>query len=251
MDDIQPNSHEKECNIFLIIRDIGSAWIVKLRSAGNIFNRREIVLGECIKVDAQIVFKTFTSFVQVMIGGTTMEDEVVRSVIETTGKRDVIDLFSGKCSKRAHNQALNTFDALAASAGTGSGSFASAANGHPLGPRTLTTTGAAAETRDRLASKDVDGPLGSGIIHQVNHNHPNSVNPNIHEQPLKKGWLLKKRDIISGWKCRYFEVFPGRLDYYSDQNDKEPRGSVSLIDADISTVKAVTVKRVHEYWGLT
>jgi hypothetical protein len=45
-------------------------------------------------------------------------------------------------------------------------------------------------------------------------------------------------------------VFPGRLDYYADQNDKEPRGSVSLIDAEISPVKAVAVKRVHEYWGI-
>ncbi len=213
-----------------------------MRIAGNIFNRREIVLGECIKVDAQIVFKTITSFSQVMIGGSNLEDEVIRGNIETTGKKDVIELFSNKCSKRAHTQAmLHDTD--------GSGYI----GGIP--PRTMSTTGANSGggfgDRPRITSKDGEGVDGEDMIHQVNHNHPNSVNPNNLEQPLKKGWLLKKRDIISGWKCRYFEVFPGRLDYYADQNDKEPRGSVSLLEADISTVKAVTVKRVHEYWGLT
>lgn len=38
--------------------------------------------------------------------------------------------------------------------------------------------------------------------------------PDDSNQPLKTGWLLKKRDILTGWKGRYFKVikenFPGR-----------------------------------------
>ena len=31
-------------------------------------------------------------------------------------------------------------------------------------------------------------------------------------QPIKSGWLLKKRDIIFGWQCRYFVVYVGRVE---------------------------------------
>lgn len=34
---------------------------------------------------------------------------------------------------------------------------------------------------------------------------------------LQAGWLLKKRDILSGWRCRYFVVYKGRVEYYVDQ----------------------------------
>ena len=50
---------------------------------------------------------------------------------------------------------------------------------------------------------------------------PNTVNAELPQrsvrlpsldkiQPLKAGWLLKKRDIFSGWRCRYFVVYPDR-----------------------------------------
>lgn len=33
--------------------------------------------------------------------------------------------------------------------------------------------------------------------------------------PIKSGWLLKKRDIIFGWQCRYFVVYVGRVEVYT------------------------------------
>lgn len=42
-------------------------------------------------------------------------------------------------------------------------------------------------------------------------------------QLLQAGWLLKKRDILSGWRCRYFVVYKGRVEYYVDQHDLQPR----------------------------
>jgi hypothetical protein len=67
--------------------------------------------------------------------------------------------------------------------------------------------------------------------------------------PIKAGWLLKKRDIISGWKCRYFEVYKDRLDYYADQNDSKPRGSYILDNAELSNVKQLRIKRRSEHYG--
>lgn len=68
---------------------------------------------------------------------------------------------------------------------------------------------------------------------------------------IKAGWLLKKRDIISGWKARYFEVYRDRLDYFTDQNDTKPRGSIALIAADIGTVKQIKVKRSNDHYSIT
>ena len=70
------------------------------------------------------------------------------------------------------------------------------------------------------------------------------------EQPLKAGWLYKKRDIFSGWRSRYFTVFPGRLEYYSDQNDLQPRRILSLTNAEILEPKIVKVKAFARHWGL-
>lgn len=44
--------------------------------------------------------------------------------------------------------------------------------------------------------------------------------------PLKSGWLLKQRSLIRGWRCRFFVVYPGRLEYFVNQHDRFPRGII-------------------------
>ena len=67
---------------------------------------------------------------------------------------------------------------------------------------------------------------------------------------MKTGWLLKKRDIISGWKCRYFEVHLDRLDYFESPDDPRPRGSYLLQHVEVSSVKPIRTKRKSEHYGL-
>mmetsp|Transcript_35949 Transcript_35949/g.79836 ORF Transcript_35949/g.79836 Transcript_35949/m.79836 type:complete len:272 (+) Transcript_35949:89-904(+) len=69
-------------------------------------------------------------------------------------------------------------------------------------------------------------------------------------QPLKAGWLLKKRDIFSGWRCRYFVVHADRLEYFIDQHDPVPKVTASLEDAEVQPVKRVAVHNDGEYWGI-
>jgi hypothetical protein len=69
-------------------------------------------------------------------------------------------------------------------------------------------------------------------------------------QPLKAGWLLKKRDIFSGWRCRYFVVHADRLEYFIDQHDPMPKVAASLEDAEVQPVKRVAVHSDGEYWGI-
>lgn len=70
------------------------------------------------------------------------------------------------------------------------------------------------------------------------------------QQPLKAGFLLKKRDILAGWRCRYFVVYPGKLEYYIDQHDIHSRACISLTGAEIQPAKRMSVNGVGEHWGL-
>ncbi len=69
-------------------------------------------------------------------------------------------------------------------------------------------------------------------------------------QPLKSGFLLKKRDILAGWRCRYFVVYAGKMEYYIDQHDIHSRATISLVGAEIHPAKRQSVNGVGEHWGL-
>jgi hypothetical protein len=69
-------------------------------------------------------------------------------------------------------------------------------------------------------------------------------------QPLKAGWLLKKRDIFSGWRCRYFVVYADRLEYFVDQYDSAPKATLSLVDVEVQPVKRVNMPGTGEHWGI-
>jgi hypothetical protein len=70
------------------------------------------------------------------------------------------------------------------------------------------------------------------------------------QQPLKSGWLLKKRDIFSGWRLRYFVVYPDRLEYFVDDCDATPKATMSLVDVEVQPVKRVNMPGTGEHWGI-
>lgn len=72
-----------------------------------------------------------------------------------------------------------------------------------------------------------------------------------HNTPIKSGWLLKKRDIIFGWQCRYFVVYVGRMEYYIDQHDQVPRGVIHLFGADVQSPKQSSVNGVNDHWAFS
>ena len=53
-------------------------------------------------------------------------------------------------------------------------------------------------------------------------------------QPLKSGWMLKKKEINFGWNSRYFRVYVGRFEYFMDPNDESPRAVIPLLDGKVS-----------------
>ncbi len=63
--------------------------------------------------------------------------------------------------------------------------------------------------------------------------------------PIKAGWLLKKRDIIFGWQCRYFVVYVGRVEYYIDQHDQQPRGVYVGAQMRTHNIESVTLNYLY------
>jgi len=53
--------------------------------------------------------------------------------------------------------------------------------------------------------------------------------------PIKSGWLMKRGDMMHGWKQRYFKVYIGRVEYFVDPQDEVPRAVIPLLDAKISS----------------
>ena len=45
---------------------------------------------------------------------------------------------------------------------------------------------------------------------------------------VKSGILLKQRDILNGWRERYFVLEGKMLSYYTERTEPVPRGAVYL-----------------------
>eukprot|EP00048_Salpingoeca_helianthica_P015180 m.225503 g.225503 ORF g.225503 m.225503 type:complete len:359 (+) comp16706_c0_seq1:919-1995(+) len=47
--------------------------------------------------------------------------------------------------------------------------------------------------------------------------------------PLFEGWMTKCGAFPRTWKCRYFRLFPDRLDYFLDDTSNTPKGTIPLL----------------------
>ena len=52
--------------------------------------------------------------------------------------------------------------------------------------------------------------------------------------PIKSGWLIKRGDMMHGWKRRFFKVFIGRAEYFIDPQDDVPRAVIPLLESKVS-----------------
>lgn len=68
---------------------------------------------------------------------------------------------------------------------------------------------------------------------------------------IKSGWLHKKRDIIAGWRHRYFKLYLGRIEYYTDHTAIVPRGVIPLFGSEVSGPKPCSVNGNEEHWSIT
>ena len=92
--------------------------------------------------------------------------------------------------------------------------------------------------------------LSSNPAHTIEkpRSRANSV---VDSKPIKSGWLYKKREIISGWRYRYFTVYVGRVEYFIDQSCVVPRGVIPLLGAEIHGPKKCSINGSDDHWFLT
>jgi hypothetical protein len=68
---------------------------------------------------------------------------------------------------------------------------------------------------------------------------------------IKAGWLYKKRDIMAGWRHRYFKLYLGRIEYFTDQTALVPRGVIPLFGAEVIGPKICSVNGSDGHWSIT
>jgi hypothetical protein len=59
--------------------------------------------------------------------------------------------------------------------------------------------------------------------------------------PLRSGWLLKKRDLFTGWRSRYFKVYVGRAEYFAEPGDPVPHAVIDLFNAKVTPVAEIRI----------
>ena len=80
---------------------------------------------------------------------------------------------------------------------------------------------------------------------------PTTSSMNHNKKPIKAGWCYKRRDIIMGWRCRYFKIFPGQVEYFRDEDDVIPRGVIPILGAEIKGPLKCTVNGNHECFSIS
>ena len=71
------------------------------------------------------------------------------------------------------------------------------------------------------------------------------VNGVIGTGTIKEGILLKKRDLMKGWRPRYFIVQQSFLNYTIEKGDPIPRGSLDLTNSNISAITSQVEKGIE------
>jgi len=69
--------------------------------------------------------------------------------------------------------------------------------------------------------------------------------------PLRSGWLLKKRDLFSGWRSRYFKVFVGRVEYFAEPSDPIPHATIDLFNAKVTPVAEIRINGQGRSYQIT
>ena len=213
---------DKECTVLLDIQDIG-AWFLKFRRNGLIINNRDLVCADCIDVDASIYFRTSVQFWSIINGGIQLQDAISRNFVKCTGCLSYIEMLYTR---------LVTDSITSHSLTTPTSSF-SAGNSFNL-------------HRRNASGSESNAELSINMYDPHSHSHSHSQTQ-TQLQPLKVGYLLKKRDVWNAWRHRYFILYPGKLVYYADQQDAQPKAAVSLLGAEVSTVKKCVINNM-EHW---
>lgn len=91
--------------------------------------------------------------------------------------------------------------------------------------------------------KDVSNDLAPSIVDSKSPpSSPSKMGGVANTGVIKEGFLLKKRDLMKGWRPRYFILQQSFLNYTIDKGDPIPRGSLDLMNSNISIITSQVEK---------
>jgi hypothetical protein len=191
-------------------------------------NNLDLVNQDCFDADAKLTCST-SGFWTLVNGGIELRDAVKKDIVAISGSMEAVSYL--------HDQLLAATDGahgVAVATGTSASSGASTAPMRRIhsGNRDNEDSGSRRPTVAAVSGSP--GPVSGAPLGQV----------------LKSGWLLKKRDVFNGWRCRYFVLYPGKLAYYTDQHDTQPKAVVSLVGAEVYAAKRCTISGNSDHWYL-
>jgi hypothetical protein len=214
-------------------RDVHSIYIIHSHCS-------ETVSKIFLEADARISFRETKDFWNATSGKfATINDACsARYAIKATGRAECLSLvWTTLCS---------------IGSGTGNGNVGvggennNSLQGYPP-PPSMSVLGSGSGSPGGLQSSP-----SRGLMLRKKANQPLSTLSSQHSQSVMKcGVLLKKKEVLVGWQSRYLVLYPGRLDYFIDENacrsGRSPRASIPLYDTRVLPAKMCVVNGGEHY----
>lgn len=217
------HTNDSECIVQLNVQDIGK-WIIKFRRNGILVNNMHITFNDMNTPTATVTFSSTSLFSNIVNGSIKWEAAVKNKHLHVAGNDKDVAIFKVHMGIFDASTAATTV-ATATTIGNSSSSNTSRSNGINTNKNSIATT--LSSSVKSMAAVEVESKCF----------------------PIKFGWLLKKGAIISGWRCRYFVVYPGKVEYFMDEHDITPKGVIELSGAQIYPAKRCNVNGVSDHWG--
>jgi hypothetical protein len=237
------------------VTGIGS-WIIKFHRRSIIVNDSDLVFDGVTKISATITFNQSEIFWSLLSSKNIEED--FKSVATTAAA-------SAAAAASASSSTTAAASSFTSSSGEISSSSPSSSAAHWTGDwRTVSLLlSLLSDCHSRSASSDnwkryssslsLSNRAGGSSSGGGGAVGKKSTKEKVSEgtKSIKAGWLYKKRDIMAGWRHRYFKLYVGRIEYFTDQTALVPRGVIPLFGAEVLGPKACSVNGSDDHWSIT
>jgi hypothetical protein len=244
-------------SILLSIQPIGS-WIIKFKKDSILINDTDLIFPNLLSLDATMTFHSFDSFWLLINSTNKPSDEDLKSNSEITSQGNLPTLLLlltllNESSARSLSGSYGHGILGSSSTGGRRNSFSHPSNKKTNTPNTISTGGTHSNSgmSSHISPTASGGPAGSSGGHG-NGSGMKSTKDKVSEgtKSMKAGWLYKKRDIIAGWRLRYFKLYVGRIEYFTDHTALVPRGVIPLYAAEVTGPKICSVNGNEEHWSI-
>ena len=247
------------------------SWLLKCKQRGVVMHNSDLVLDGLVHIDAELQFKALSHFSTSLNGVLTFEDSLSKGIISKSGDiRPIRTLYhalsnlkgddiiaamdddegvdrggamsdSGD-SDSGDSEGEDEGEGFSGDFGVGAGADFPSSSG--AGSGSATSSPARTPTHTRRARRTPGNYTPGG----ENCSTESRAVPNSRDRLIKAGWLYKQGDLLRRWRCRYFKVYPMRVEYFADQYDTKPRGVYILTGAHIRPARQCQVNGIKDHW---